>query len=438
MATQTELTVEKRIAKLLAHLGIEQAHFGARSILDWRGLVEANADIVASLALLCPDRLDLPGLAQLSARLSVINGDSGSWAEGAARVLEGLPEARRVILSDYAVTPWTDPVADRPDEVLAMMNTLLDRDKVARLEGESEGEVAGIAYTMTGSGPALLLLPLALAPTQWERVVSELRKRFCVIMLGGRHLGYVAILEARGQAPGYRRMVATLLDEMDLSPGQSVLDVGSGSGALTRWIAQRTNGANTIIGTDVSGYMLREAASLAAEEGLSGVVDFKEGDAESLPFADGQFDVTLSVTVLEEVDADKVLLEMRRVTKPGGRVAVIVRATDVPWVVNVASPDLKEKAELPGGNVGPSGCADASLYARFHEAGLADLRLFPYQVPFGTPSPLLAGWLLNVMAARPGMTGQAARLSEALRQAMDDGTYLVAFPHHCAVGTKPN
>ena len=56
----------------------------------------------------------------------------------------------------------------------------------------------------------------------------------------------------------------------------------------------------------------------------------------------------MSVTVVEEVDANQMLAEMARVTKPGGRVAVIARALDRPFLMNLSlPPDLKSKVEAP-------------------------------------------------------------------------------------------
>ena len=76
-------------------------------------------------------------------------------------------------------------------------------------------------------------------------------------------------------------------------------------------------------------------------------------------------------TVMEEVDADKMLSEMIRVTKPGGRIGVIVRAFDMPRAINVpVSTELKAKLELPEGGDEGSGSASASLYQRFHRFGL--------------------------------------------------------------------
>ena len=88
--------------------------------------------------------------------------------------------------------------------------------------------------------------------------------------------------------------------------------------------------------------------------------------------------VAVSFTVLEEGNADRMLAELVRVAKPGGRVAVMVRALDIPWVVNVPlRPEVKTKAETPRGFVGAQGCADASLYRRLHQAGLTHVKMFP-------------------------------------------------------------
>jgi len=64
---------------------------------------------------------------------------------------------------------------------------------------------------------------------------------------------------------------------------------------------------------------------------------------------------------------------------PGGRIGVIVRAADMPWLINLPLPaPVKQKVEAPGvlgGGVGEGGCADASLYTRFHRAGLAEIQM---------------------------------------------------------------
>ena len=75
-------------------------------------------------------------------------------------------------------------------------------------QGEVVAEIEGVSFHTYGSGEALVLLPLLLSPTQWRSAVYILARTFRVIVLGGAHLGMVAMLESRGSEPGYQRAVA--------------------------------------------------------------------------------------------------------------------------------------------------------------------------------------------------------------------------------------
>jgi len=141
--------------------------------------------------------------------------------------------------------------------------------------------------------------------------------------------------------------------------------------------------------------------------------------------------------VMEEVDADKVLSEMIRVTRPGGRVGVIVRAFDIPFFFNLPlSPEVKAIAEnnCHGGSAGSKGCDNASLYRRFQMANLVDVKMFPHLAAFVRPWALdfFQGIILPLLNE-----GQKAEWHQARVQAEEEGTLFASFPHHCAVGTKP-
>jgi SAM-dependent methyltransferase len=228
-----------------------------------------------------------------------------------------------------------------------------------------------------------------------------------------------------------------MIDAVQLRPGEVVLEAGCGSGVLARWLARYTSQANRIIGVDVNRYLLREANTLAVQERLADIITFQEGDAEALPFPDNHVDLALSFTVLEEGNADRMLAELIRVTKPGGRVAVMVRALDIPWVVNVPLPrEVKTKAETPHGFVGAQGCADASLYRRLHQAGLTQVQMFPQFAASDQAETAQAqfaqGAILGALTAE-----ETQEWHVGMAQAVADGTYFIAQPFHCAVGTKP-
>lgn len=438
--TDAELPIEQRIFQLLQHFGITHAHVASRDLQDWKGFVTAYPEKVASLTLVCPPVLDLPTLHPLGARLLAIVGDQGALAERVRQPLTQLTAATIHTLHDYEAQVWSDFIADHCEHLGAgMLGFLSQRGQGASSTDvsfpEGEGEHAGLFYRIRGTGPPLLLLLLGLAASQWEPVVPVLCQRYCTITLSGPYLGVVAGFEARVRS-GYGDVVQRLVEVIRLRPGEAVLEVGCGSGAIARWVARQTKGANRIVGVDVNRYLLNEAIALTRREGLADTVTFQEGNAEALPFPADHFAVTLSCTVLEEGDADQMLAELVRVTKPGGRVAVIVRAMDMPWWVNVPL-DAAVKTAVErrmGQGVTPQGCADASLYQRMLGTGLECVQMFPQLATFtrGIQFQGRVGRILSLV--RPE---ELPACRDIMAKAEADGTFFIAEPYHCAVGTKP-
>ena len=179
--------------------------------------------------------------------------------------------------------------------------------------------------------------------------------------------------------------------------------------------------------------------AFARKEGLEEAIEFREGSGEALPFADGSFDITMSVTVIEEVDADRMLAEMVRVTKPGGRVAVISRAMDMPFMMNLRlRSELKAKVEAPGviGNLAEKGCADASLYQRLIQTGLTQVKMFPQLAAIDSSDSTVLQFLQDGLQSNLNQE-EVREWQTARAQAEAEGTFFIAWPHHCAVGTKP-
>jgi SAM-dependent methyltransferase len=110
-------------------------------------------------------------------------------------------------------------------------------------------------------------------------------------------------------------LARAMCDAARVQPGQDALDVGCGSGALIAELAARL-GADHVAGVDPSEPFVE--AAQARVPGTRIVV----GSAESLPFADGEFDATLSQLVVNFLsDPEQGLREMNRVTRAGGVVA---------------------------------------------------------------------------------------------------------------------
>ena len=392
------------------------------------------------MTLLCPAVLDTRTLAPLAGRLLVVTGDHGPGARRVEAGLADLPQATAAVLGDYAGLTWANLALERGDGIDAAMREFLTRRDVLPAAGlpERDGEIAGISYRVRGAGAPLVLLPLDLSPGQWEPLIPALSARYCTITLGGALLGSVASLEERGRS-GYMAVVRALLDALAIVPGESVLEVGCGSGVIMRELARRTAGANPLIGRDMSPYLLREARALARRAGLIDRIDFGEGRAEALPLADAAVDVALSSTVFEEGDADLMLSEIVRVTRPGGRVGIVVRAIDMPFWVNLPlDPALKAKVDAPGiigGGAAPKGVADMSLYRRLHALGLEGLKCFPQMVSVVPGSERIGRYQQQILAALT--PAETAAFQEAVARAEADGTFFIAQAYHCVVGTRP-
>jgi ubiquinone/menaquinone biosynthesis C-methylase UbiE len=438
--SQSNSAAAASLVTLLDRLGIGVAHFAGRGTSDLKGFLLEYPERVASLAVVCPAVLDTRTLASLSERLLVVTGDRGP---GARRVQAGLPDlplATTVVLDRYAGLTWSDIAAERGDGIFtAIRNFLCCRGELRSVPlPEQEGEIAGISYRVRGAGAPLVLLPLDLSPGQWEPLIPALAADYCTITLGGALLGSVASLEERGWS-GYMAVVRGLLDGLAIVPGESVLEVGCGSGVIMRELARRTGGANQLIGRDINPYLLREARALARRDGLLERIDFGEGRAEALSLPDGAVDVALSSTVFEEGDADLMLSEIIRVTRPGGRIGIVVRAVDMPFWVNLPlEPALKAKVDTPGiigGGAAPNGVADMSLYRRLAALGLTGLRCFPQLVSVVPGSERIERYQQQILAALT--PAETATWRQAVAAAEADGTFFIAQAYHCAIATKP-
>jgi arsenite methyltransferase len=161
---------------------------------------------------------------------------------------------------------------------------------------------------------------------------------------------------------------------IELRPGETVLDLGSGGGIDVLLSAKRVGPAGKVYGLDMTDEMLALARANQQKAGVSNV-EFLKGTIESIPLPDSSVDVIISNCVINlSSDKDAVLREAFRVLKPGGRFAV----SDV--VVRGAVPaDIRRSMELWVGCI--AGALEDSEYAdKLTRAGFASVDVDPWRV----------------------------------------------------------
>jgi demethylmenaquinone methyltransferase/2-methoxy-6-polyprenyl-1,4-benzoquinol methylase len=145
--------------------------------------------------------------------------------------------------------------------------------------------------------------------------------------LGPTYDRYANVLSF-GQDPRWRSFLVSRIP----SDASRVLDVATGTAAVARGLA-RAAPQRTVVGIDQSAEMLAAGRARVAAAGLDDRIALREGRAEALPFADGEFDAVTFTYLLRYVDDPAATLrELARVLRPGGTMAMLEFAVPRgPW-----------------------------------------------------------------------------------------------------------
>jgi ubiquinone/menaquinone biosynthesis C-methylase UbiE len=125
------------------------------------------------------------------------------------------------------------------------------------------------------------------------------------------------------------------VERLDPAIGERIADVATGTGWTSRVIARL--GAH-VVGVDIADGMLNAAREIAREQNLS--IGYQRGDAEALPFQDGEFDAVISTFgVMFAPDQQSAASELARICRPGGRLAIAA------WVPDSSAVTLRKVLE---------------------------------------------------------------------------------------------
>jgi ubiquinone/menaquinone biosynthesis C-methylase UbiE len=213
--------------------------------------------------------------------------------------------------------------------------------------------------------------------------------------------------------------VRRLVDVAALQPAEHILDVACGTGFVARLAAQRLGANGRVVGIDLNAKMI-EAARAASDRDASTTIEWRVGDAAALPFEDGAFDAILCQQGLQFFpDRVQALREMRRVLRPGGRLAFTVWSAigDTPYAAAFAAALARHVSPEAGSMArAPHALHDAvELHALVTSAGFRHVRVRPTIET--TALPLPEKFVPGHFAALP-MAETIARLTPDRRAAL--------------------
>lgn len=133
----------------------------------------------------------------------------------------------------------------------------------------------------------------------------------------------IARLESRAKDTVFNSLFEKYVTRLALPPSAHVLEIGCGTGAVTRALAQRTDFSGKAVGLDQCLPFIEAASKFAQDETVNDRIDFQVGDVHNLDFPSATFDVVIAHTLISHVtEPTMVLKEMARVVRPDGTVVI--------------------------------------------------------------------------------------------------------------------
>ncbi len=249
----------------------------------------------------------------------------------------------------------------------------------------------------------------------------------------------VAALDVQAAFPAVQRLRATAVELLALQPGDHVLDAGCGTGDMTARLATRVGPTGKVVGVDISETM--HGAARRRDADRSPPVEHRYGTITDLDLDSGSFDAVYCERVLQHLaEPQRAVAELVRVTRPGGRLAVI----DTDWGMHAiagADPSLTQMVTACWAEHTPNGWSGRNLPAQLADAGLNDPVIVADTIVTTEPaSPTMEPFTtMAAVAERDGhlTTDQAADWLHQLHEAAARGRLFWALTMFLVTATRP-
>jgi ubiquinone/menaquinone biosynthesis C-methylase UbiE len=248
----------------------------------------------------------------------------------------------------------------------------------------------------------------------------------------------IAALDTQAGLPAIQRLRAAAVGFLAPRRGDHILDVGCGTGDVTRLLAAAVGPTGLAVGIDTSSTMLSEARRRTTDTALR--VEFRHGDVTQPGAIDGVFDHVYCERVFQHLHDPRTAMEVLvHVTRPGGRVVVI----DTDWgmhAIHGADPDLTSRVVTCWAKHSATGWAGRQLPGLFAQSGLDDLVITADTITSRDPRPPSLQPFATMAAVaehRGALTHDEVRSwLGALTDAGADGTFFWAVTLIEVAGTR--
>jgi SAM-dependent methyltransferase len=250
-----------------------------------------------------------------------------------------------------------------------------------------------------------------------------------------------AALEVRGGTPSQIRLRRRYLKWLPVRTRDRVLEVGCGTGVVARDLAALVGGRGVVTAVDTSATLLARARALSRRV-PGGRIQFRHADGHRLPFAEDRFDAVLAITVILHVeDPLRVVKEMARVARPGGRVGL--QDQDF-GLIGAAHPDRELTARILDGvaaRIYPEPHSGRRLGALLRAAGLVGVKMLADVYQDTTLTRFSRNFLERRAenAVRFGIVDAATaeRWLDGFNALHAEGNFVLTMQYFGAAGVKP-